>query len=161
MAQLNVPLSVRALTEDDLVWCDWAGSSTHLAYVRDALLRARQGDVAYLAVCPPSNLPVAIGGVDFAVTPDAGTLWQLVVHPALRSCGLGTILVRACETTITRRGLTRAELGVEHDNPRAHRLYRRLGYIDAGEKPEEWDAEQPDGSITRHRNVCVVMRKEL
>lgn len=161
MAQLNIPVSIRALTEDDLAWCDWAGSSTHLAYVRHAVIRAARGEVAYLAVCPPSDLPVAIGGVDFTATPEVGTLWQLVVHPALRSRGLGTILVQACETAVVQRRLARAELGVEHDNPRAHRWYRRLGYVDAGERTEEWDAEMPDGSTVRHRTVCTVMRKDL
>ena len=57
----------------------------------------------YLAVCPPSGLPVAIGGVDYVANPDAGTLWQLAVHPALQSCGLGTILIRAAEDRIRAR----------------------------------------------------------
>jgi len=61
------------------------------------------------------------------VTPGAGTLWQLTVHPALRSCGIGTILIRAAEQRIRARGLCRAELGVEELNQRARALYERLG----------------------------------
>ncbi|GAA1203623.1 GNAT family N-acetyltransferase [Prauserella alba] len=161
MTQVNLPVSVRALTAGDLPRCEWAGSSTHLDYVRRALVRAEHGEVAYLAVCPPSDLPVAIGGVDFAAKAGVGTVWQLVVHPALRSCGLGTHLVRACETAVTERGLPQAELSVEHGNVRAHRWYRRLGYVDVGERTEEWDVETADSATARHRTVCTVMRKDL
>jgi ribosomal protein S18 acetylase RimI-like enzyme len=70
---------------------------------------------------------VAIGGVDYRARAGAGTLWQLVVHPALRSCGIGTVLVRAAEARIAARGLRRAELAVEEGNLRARALYERLG----------------------------------
>jgi ribosomal protein S18 acetylase RimI-like enzyme len=117
--------------------------------------------VDYLAACPPSGLPVAIGGVDYAATPGAGTLWQLSVHWALQSCGIGTILIRAAEQRILTRGLRRAELGVEESNPRARALYERLGYVAYGREPDAWDEEAPDGSITRYETMCTMMRKEL
>lgn len=161
MPQLDIAVSVRRLRREDLGSCEWAGSTTHLAYVSEALSRAARGRVDYLAVCPPSDMPVAIGGVDFEVNPDAGTLRQLVVHPALRSCGLGTILVGACEAAIKRRGLVRAELSVDEDNPCARRLYQRLGYVECGRRPEEWQVRAVDGSVRRHRTVCVVTRKDM
>ncbi len=161
MANVVVALTVRDLTREDLPACAWSGSATHLAHVGQALDRAERGEVDYLAVYPPSNLPVAIGGIDYTVTPGAGTLWQLAVHPALRSCGIGTVLIRAAEQRIRGRGLDRAELGVEEINPRARALYERLGYLVCGSKPEAWDEEAADGSITRYETVCTVMRKEL
>src|SRR5262245_62133350 len=87
-AQVVVPLTVRDLIAEDLPECGWSGSATHLASVSTALERARLGEVDYLAACPPSGLPVAIGGVDYVKTPGAGTLWQLAVHEALQSCGI-------------------------------------------------------------------------
>jgi ribosomal protein S18 acetylase RimI-like enzyme len=161
MPNVVVRLTIRNLTRDDLPSCTWSGSATHLAHVAQALERAERGEVDYLALCPPSNLPVAIGGIDYAVTPDAGTLWQLAVHPALRSCGIGTILIRAAEQRILARGLHRAELGVEEINPRARALYERLGYLAYGRKPEAWDEEAADGSVTRYETVCTLMGKEL
>jgi ribosomal protein S18 acetylase RimI-like enzyme len=122
MPDLVVRLTIRDLTRDDLPSCTWSGSATHLAHVGQALERAKRGEVDYLAACPTSNLAVAIGGIDYAVTHGAGTLWQLAVHPALRSCGIGTILIGAAEQRIRDRGLSRAELGVEEINPRARAL---------------------------------------
>jgi ribosomal protein S18 acetylase RimI-like enzyme len=161
MPDVVVRLTVRDLARDDLPSCTWSGSATHLANVAEALERAERGEVNYLAVCPPSNLAVAIGGVDYAVTPGAGTLWQLAVHPALRSCGIGTVLIRAAEQRIRARGLGWAELGVEETNPRARALYERLGYVAYGRKPEGWDEQAPDGSIARYETVCTLMRKAL
>lgn len=62
-----------------------------------------------MRVCPPAGLPVAIGGIDYTEKPGAGTLWQLAVHEALQSCGIGTILIHAAEQRILTRGLRRAE----------------------------------------------------
>ena len=161
MPDVVMRVTIRDLTREDLPSCTWSGSATHLAHVAQALDRAERGEVDYLAVCPTSNLPVAIGGIDYAVTAGAGTLWQLAVHPALRSCGIGTILIRAIEQRIHARGLRRAELGVEEINPRARALYERLGYLAYGRKPEAWDEEAADGSVTRYETVCTLMGKQL
>ena len=161
MAEVVLPLTIRDLTHQDLPLCAWSGSATHLASVGRALDRVGRGEVEYLAVCPPSNLPVAIAGIDFTLNPGAGTLWQLAVHEALQSCGIGTLLIEAAERRIRARGLHRAELAVEECNPRARALYERLGYVAYGRKPEAWDEEAGDGSVTRYETICTLMRKEL
>jgi hypothetical protein len=117
--------------------------------------------VEYLAACPPSGLPVALGGIDYAKTPGAGTIWQLAVHAALQSCGIGTILIQAAEQRIRARGLHRAELGVEDGNPRARALYERLGYRACGREPYSWDQAAPDGTITRYDTMVTLMRRGL
>ncbi|MFD0899721.1 GNAT family N-acetyltransferase [Actinomadura sediminis] len=161
MTAVVVELSARDLTHADLESCAWAGSPVHLASVARQLDRARLGEVDYLAVCPPSGLPVAIGGVDYRAREGVGTLWQLTVHPALRSCGIGTFLVHAAEGRVRARGLRRAELSVEETNPRARALYDRLGYVASGRRPESWDELAPDGSVRHYETVCTVMSKDL
>jgi ribosomal protein S18 acetylase RimI-like enzyme len=161
VVDIVVTLSIRDLTHADLPSCVWSGTATHLAAVARELHRSQRGEVDYLAVCPPSNLPVAIGAIDYEAHPGAGTLWQLIVQTAWRSCGLGTVLVQAAERRILDRGLDRAELGVEDNNPRARALYERLGYVAYGRRPEAWDAEGADGSVTRYETVCTLMRKRL
>ena len=161
MAEVVVPLTIRDLAHKDLPSCAWSGSATHLASVASALDRAGRGEVDYIAVCPPSGLPVAIGGIDYAPDPGAGTLWQLAVHGALQSCGIGTLLIEAAEQRIRARGLYRAELAVEECNPRARALYERLGYVAYDRKPDAWDEEAEDGSLRRYETVCTLMRKKL
>ena len=161
MTAVVLDLTVRDLADADLAACGFAGSELHLTQVAEQLERARSGEVDYLAVCTKTDLPVAIGGVDYLPHPGAGSLWQLSVHPALQSCGIGTVLVGAAELRILARGLDRAELGVELSNPRAHALYERLGYVAYDEVLESWDQQNPDGSITRYEAICAQMRKEL
>ncbi|GAA1544304.1 GNAT family N-acetyltransferase [Streptomyces albidochromogenes] len=160
-AAVTLPVSVRDLLPQDLPACTWAGSDTHLRHVERELARAAAGEVDYLAVCTPADLPVAIGGIDYQVSEGAGILWQLAVLPALQSCGLGTLLVRAAEQRIRDRGLRRVALAVEEDNRRARALYERLGYVAYGREPDVWDEEGPDGSIRRHETMCVLMRRNL
>ena len=161
MTEVVIPLIIRDLTPGDLPSCAWSGSAVHLASIARMLERAQRGEVDYLAACPPSGLPVALGGIDYAENPGAGTLVQLVVHGALQSCGIGTILIRAAEQRILARGLHRAELGVEESNSRARALYDRLGYVTYGRAPESWDEQAPDGTIVRYETICTLMRKEL
>ncbi|MFE5238757.1 MULTISPECIES: GNAT family N-acetyltransferase [unclassified Streptomyces] len=160
-AEAVVRVLVRDLTPADLPDCAWSGSATHLVSVARELERAAAGEVDYLAVCTPAGPPVAIGGVDYQVAAGAGTLWQLGVLPALQSCGLGTVLIRAAEDRIRSRGLRRAELGVEESNPRARALYERLGYVACGSRPDAWDVEAQDGSLRRYETGCTLMRKDL
>lgn len=161
MREILVPLVIRDLVSGDLPSCAWSGTATHLAAIALALDRARHGEVDYLAACPPSGLPVALGGIDYAETPGAGTIWQVAVHGVLQSCGIGTLLVRSAEHRIRARGLHRAELGVEDSNPRARALYERLGYRAYGREPDSWDQEAPDGTITRYVTMLTLMRREL
>jgi ribosomal protein S18 acetylase RimI-like enzyme len=154
-------LTVRDLTAADLPACRWSGGRSHLASIAGELDRAARGEADYLAVCPPSGLPVALGGIDYVKIPGAGVLWQLAVHGALQSCGIGTILIQASEQRIRARGLRRAELSVEESNPRARALYEQLGYLAYGSEPDSWDDDGPDGSVVRYETVCTLMRKEL
>ncbi|MEU8505087.1 GNAT family N-acetyltransferase [Streptomyces brevispora] len=161
MTDVVLRLTARDLLPGDLEFCGWSGSPLHLENVAGQLTRARRGEVDYLAVCPPSGVPVAIGGIDYGARRGAGTLMQLAVHPALQSCGIGTFLIGAAERRITSRGLRRAELGVEEDNPRARALYERLGYVAYGRQPDSWDELAPDGSVRRYETVCTQMAREL
>ena len=50
------------------------------------------------------------------------------VRPELQGRGIGTALMAAAEELTCTRGLRAVVLGVEDSNPRARRLYERLGY---------------------------------
>jgi GNAT superfamily N-acetyltransferase len=160
-AQVTLPLVVRDLTMPDLPGCGWAGGPGHVASVAAALRRAAGGEVDYLAVFLPSGRPVALCGVDYVPVPGAGILWQVAVHEALQSCGIGTVLIRAAEARIRGQGRRRAELRVEESNPRARVLYERLGYAACGREAAAWDQAGPDGTVHRYETMCTVMRRDL
>jgi ribosomal protein S18 acetylase RimI-like enzyme len=150
MANIIVPIAIRDLVPSDLDGMGWSGSPSHLSSVRAELSRVASGAVEYLAACPASDLPVGKLGIDYVLTAGAGTIYQAAVHPALQSCGIGTLLVAAAEQRILARGRSYSELAVEQDNPRARALYERLGYLAYADQRHEWDAEGVDGSIVRY-----------
>ncbi len=161
MTEIRLHLSVRGLTDADLPSCSWAGSPKHVRELVHQIRRAEAGEIDYLAVCTQVGLPVAVGGIDYTVNPGAGTLWQFGVHPALQSCGIGTLLIRSAERRIHARGLTRAEVGVAESNQRARALYERLGYQAFGRELDSWDVEAEDGSLQRYETMCTLMGKDL
>jgi ribosomal protein S18 acetylase RimI-like enzyme len=159
MPNIVVPLTVRDLTVEDLAVCGWSGID--LAYRTETLERARGDEIDYLAVCPPSDIPVATGGIDYTKPPGAATIWQVSVDEALRSCGIGTILIHALEERIRGRGLHHAELGVDDNAARPRALYERLGYVVCGSEPGSWNQQAPDGTISRYETTITLLRKEL
>ena len=161
MPDVTVALVVRDLTEADLEALQWSGTASHLVAVRQELGRVTSGEVEYLVAAASAGLPVGKAGIDYARHAGAGTIYQAAVHPALQSCGIGTVLFGEAERRMKVRGLARAELSVEHDNARARALYERLGYVAYGDAPDEWDAEGPTGEIVRYRTMCTLMRKLL
>lgn len=164
---LEVPLTIRDLTLDDLPEIEWSGGSSHLAHVAEKLVDAEDGSCRVLGVAVPSGLFVAKGGVAFEQVTDptppgidarqVGALWMLAVRESWQSVGVGTALTEALEQAARERGRTHAILSVEHDNPRAGSLYRRLGYTAYGSFLTGW-AVGPD---TQFVTVCTLMVKRL
>lgn len=153
-------LVIADLTPGQVADLAWEGPATHLRAVTAAVVRAQRGEVDYVAVWV-NGAAIGAGGVDFAVDPTGGELWQLAVHPDLQSRGYGTRLVGALENRIVRRGRLVATLKVEADNRRAQAFYRRLGYTVTGEGFDSWEVEGPDGTVRTHSVTCLAMRHDL
>jgi GNAT superfamily N-acetyltransferase len=77
--------------------------------------------------------------------------------------GIGTALIRAAEATARQLGHEQLALGVGLDNPKARRLYERIGYADWGQGTVvgTW-VEYPDaGQPVTLSEVCGVLVKRL
>ncbi|WP_026257901.1 GNAT family N-acetyltransferase [Actinopolymorpha alba] len=158
---VELHLTVRDMEEADLPDLACFYSRLGLEKMPAELERARRGVVDHLVVCTPSGLLVAKGGVNYDEKPEAGVIWTLSVRAELRSLGIGTVLIGAAEDRIRARGLPRAEIGVEENNPRALALYERLGYVAYGSEPASWDDEAEDGTVQLYETTCTLLRKDL
>ena len=135
---MQLELTVRDFEPEDLADADWSGESEHVQALAEALTATYTQEVVLLVVALPNGRLVAIGAVDFRKVSDAGSIWMLSVHETFQGMGVGALLIRALEQRTRQAGLHVARLTVEHDNPRAALLYRRLGYRAVGSALESW-----------------------
>lgn len=154
-------LHVGDLTKSDLQHVEWAGGSLHLESIAKALDRAAAGEVEYLAVRAPDGQPISIGGIDYKAHEGAGTLWQLATRGELQGLGLGTRLIQEAEKRMRERGLDKAKIGVEDNNPRARALYERLGYRAFGRERASWPHQRDDGQIVMYETEVTILSKKL
>ena len=154
---MNIDVTFRDLEPSDLRDLAWSGGSEHLTAIAEVLPLMVSEEAEYVVGALPNGRLVAAGGADLRPVAEAGLLWQLSVHPLLQGLGVGTAMVADLEERIRRRGRTEARLTVEHDNPDAARLYRRLGYREHGSAVESW----PVAGGRRYVTVTTVLRKTL
>lgn len=161
MPSVQLQLKVRELTHDDLPTMAWSGSAGHMDHVSREIDRSADGLADYLAICASTNVPIAKGGISYRHGGGTGEIHQLAVHPALQSCGIGTLLISALEQRSLRRGVHRTELAVETDNARARALYDRLGYVEFATEPASWTEISETGARYTYHTMCVRMVKRL
>lgn len=154
---MPIDVSFRNLEPSDLADLEWSGGAEHLTAIAEVLPLMVADDAEYLVGVLPNCRLVAAGGADLRPVPGAGVLWQLAVHPLLQGLGIGTAMIADLEQRLRDRGIGEARMSVEHDNPDAARLYRRLGYHEHGSAVESW----PTDGGRRYVTVTTVLRKSL
>jgi ribosomal protein S18 acetylase RimI-like enzyme len=154
---MELRLRFRDLEPADLSDLDWSGGPEHIGAVAAALEASYAGDVVLLVGCLSNDRLIALGGVDFRPSQDAGTIWMLAVHERFHSMGAGAELIKALEQKIIDHGRPLARMLVEHDNPRARALYERLGYAEAGATLDSW----PVAGGRTYVTACTIMERRL
>ena len=132
---LSLPIEIRPVREGDLDDLEWdSEQAIQAGYVRQTLAERSREVVFLLAVA--NGRPVGRLGIDFERKAEEGIvhLWAFSVLPALQRLGIGTALMREAEMLVAAapRDATLVEVGVDEWNHEAAKLYRRLGYTDAG-----------------------------
>lgn len=108
----------------------------------DAALVAESGDAALL------------GFAIFQRVLDEASLLNIAVEPTQQGRGLGAALLRHLLESLAQQGVSRLLLEVRCGNLPAIRLYRRLGFVDDGRRPDYYPV--PGG-----REDALLMSREL
>jgi ribosomal protein S18 acetylase RimI-like enzyme len=140
---LTIEVVIRECRADDLQLLEWFGlfsAPPHRQAIAEVYRRHMVGETVFL-VAEANRLPVGQVWIDLTTKRrnSIGVISALRVIPVLQGLGIGTRLIRAAEHLMEARGLTASEIGVEKDNPRAQRLYERLGYRIVGDNYEPDD----------------------
>lgn len=133
-------ITVRAVVAEDIEPLEQALSSGFAAKHGRRYEMQRRGEATYLIAWLGDD-PIGHALVRWSVTVDepvasvlrdCPNIEDLLVRADLRSAGAGTRLLAEAERLARGRGFARIGLAVATDNPRARRLYERLGYAPAG-----------------------------
>ena len=122
-------LAFRACEERDLDHFRALGSQQHVDYCREQYGRGAEA-LTILVAADENDVPLGKLHLDFESRAHERTavLIAAAVTPAAQGHGIGTALMHAAEELVCSRRFTAIVLGVEDSNPRARRLYERLGY---------------------------------
>lgn len=112
----------------------------------------------YLVAWDDDAVPVGVGVIRWEGWSDQAAfgafrgcpeLTNLQVHEARRGRGVGTALIQAAEDRVRARGHSTIGVAVADDNPRAAKLYARLGYADTGLRTESRYMYPDDSGVPR------------
>ena len=148
--------AVRAAQAADLPHLEWHGGADLRSFYHAAWQGHQSGEMTFL-VADLGGFPIGQvvilwdGKLSHPHFPD---LQSLRVHPAFRGLGIGSRLIEAAEKVCAERGFARIGLSVGVDNPRARKLYEKLGYQSQEMiYDEEWSYIDQNG-----REIHVVER---
>ena len=158
MTEPNLPLTLRPLCAGDLDRIFNARSRPF----GEAWLEQQARAEVYVAVAELDGVPVGRVGLDFTRNPGEATayLWSAHVEPGFQSRGIGTALFLHLEQVALQRGFNVIQLDVDKENPRARRLYERLGYVVCSEGIVRWSYRDGD-RVVEVAEDCWSMRKNL
>lgn len=136
-----------------------AASERAGAGVAASHLRAQEAGESIFLIALEADEPIGSGVLMLAEVPE---LRHLHVHEDARGRGAGSALVAAAEREAGRLGATAVDLGVGVENARAAALYRRLGYVDTGERSTTtYSYVDRDGARRTATETDVHLRKHL
>ena len=164
---------VRVLAESELaaveqqIDFDWGNPGKH----RDRLREQQAGEAAYLVAWygkqPIGHALVKWNGPTHrAIAATLGRcaeIEDLFVHPSYRSTGVGSKLLEYATKLAKQQGLPIVGLGVATDNPRARKLYERIGFNDTGfgEYTTHWPWHGRDGQEQWAQETCNYLARHL
>ena len=160
---------IRPAARSDLPALEWDGELKHFRRLfADAYERVEQGQAVILIAEIPEPgligqlfLSLRSGRLELSDGVTRGYIYGVRVRPECRNRGIGTQLMLAAETELIERRFYYATLNVGRDNPKAQRLYERLGYRVVAPENERWSYEDENGQRREVHEPAWRMEKLL
>jgi ribosomal protein S18 acetylase RimI-like enzyme len=162
-------LVIRQVTEADLPALEWDGEyqKNRLTYARLFEDSKTGNTILWMVETPRGEMVgqafvmLVSGEREAADGRERAYIFAFRVKRRFRNQGVGTMLIRFIERTLTHRGFKIVTLNVAKENPDARRLYERLGYRVTGSKPGEWSFRDDKGKIQRVNEPAWRMEKRI
>jgi ribosomal protein S18 acetylase RimI-like enzyme len=165
---LQVPITLRLATQDDLPKLEWYGEYTHFRnlYARTYHDQQEGRRLMLLADCnrfPIGQIFILLDGNNRRIADGKrfAYLYALRVMEMFQGMGLGTTLIRTAEDLLYERGFRYTSIGAAKDNQVAQQLYLRLGYRIIFEDTGDWNYIDHEGKTRYVHEPCWILQKHL
>jgi ribosomal protein S18 acetylase RimI-like enzyme len=148
---LACQIAFRPAKESDLPLLEWGGEYVHFRHVFRQNYQQQQRGERLMLLAVLNNYPIGQmfirfhDGMGFGDKYNSAYFYSLRVMLPFQGRGLGTELIQRGELLSREQGLSWAWILVAKDNPRARRLYERLGYRVVGEDAGDWSYINHEG----------------
>ena len=165
---LKQEISFRLAREDDLPKLEWQGAYTHFRTVFRNTYSDQQQGRRLMLLADYNNYP--IGQIFILIKEQMsglgsrrrqGYLYSLRVMDAFQNLGIGTRLIIQAEKLMREQNLAVSTIAVAKDNPRALRLYQRLGYYIYAEDEGLWSYTNHENQQIHVHEPCWMLEKYL
>ncbi len=147
-------VTIRTATREDLPALEWGGELKHFRRLFAEAYQRMERDEAVIWIAELNGtglvgqlfLSFSSGRPELSDGATRGYIYGVRVRTEFRNRGVGTKLMLAAEAELIDRGFSYATLNVGRDNPKAHRLYERLGYRVVAPESGRWSYEDENGN---------------
>jgi ribosomal protein S18 acetylase RimI-like enzyme len=165
---LELPVALRLATYSDLPKLEWYGQYTHFRALfrrtyQDQLQHRRLMLVADCNNFPIGNIFIQLNNNEARISEGRrrAYFYSLRVMEMFRGFGIGTQLIHEAESLTADHGFSWATIAAAKDNPRARRLYERLGYRVFGEDEGKWNYLDHENRMRYVHEPCWVLEKRI
>ena len=160
---LKFDLTYRLAEKSDLPKLEWMGEYAHFRNVFQYTYEEQKIGKRLMLVADFNGFPI---GQIFVLVKDFwdeehGYLYSLRVMEPFQGMGIGTELIRQAEVIMREHRLDFATIAVARNNPKARRLYERLGYKVYAEDEGRWSYVDHAGTLIDVHEPCWMLEKEL
>jgi GNAT superfamily N-acetyltransferase len=161
-------IHIRQATAEDVALLEWKGQFWQYRAIFEHAFAEQTAGRRLMLVADHSGYPVGRLFVQLSLAnplysdgTTRGYLYSLQVMDRLQGQGLGSRLIAAAEDALRARHFHWATIAAATDNPRARRLYERLGYTHFHDEPGLWSYTDPDNVTHSVVEPCWVFQKCL
>lgn len=160
---ISMEITLRLANQADLPKLEWYGQYRHYRNLFRRTFREQQMGRRLMLIADANNFP--IGHIFIHLNNKDGKgrayLYSFRVLEMFRGKGIGTRLIQEAEAIAFGRGCHWSTIAVAKDNPKAQRLYERLGYRIYAQDSGEWSYLDHEGRTRHVHEPCWILEKWL
>lgn len=164
---IQLDITFRLATRADLPKLEWYGQYAHFRTVFRRTFNEQEQRRRLMLIADCADFPI---GHIFIQLNSRRTLWDnhtraylysLRVMEMFRGKGIGSRLINEAEAMVTELGCGWVSIAAAKENPRARRLYERMGYHVIAEDEGDWSYMDHEGKVRYVHEPCWVLEKKL